>query len=140
MPMPMRCKFSYGATNYSPSLPPRAWDPADETVGGVEIAAAGAPTTYVVRRDDLLEVTLRFPEAEWDDVLALVTYGQTGQVIQWFANVDVEPDYSEGVYLHAPAPGERWKPTRGQFPRTFEVTLTLRGALGGIPWTPYYTT
>jgi len=144
MPIPMLTRFVYGLTgDWTPALPPRAWTPIDETVGGRRIASAGIPATYVVRRDVLVELTLRFEEAEWDAALALVAFGQSGQSFFWYPDSTLtDPDYERAeVYLQVPAPGERFAPTRdGQYPRMFEVTIVLRGVAGILPFTPYYTT
>lgn len=142
MPIPHLCRFTYGLSgDFTPSLPPRAWTPMDETLGGVEITATGIPVSYIVRRDQEVELTLRFGEDEWDAVLALVEWGQSGQEMQWYPDALLtDPDYdASAVYLQSPAAGERWGPTRdGQYPRTFEVTLMLRGVGGVLPFTRYY--
>ena len=138
MALPRRVRFVFGASDFSTNLPARAWVPADETVGGARIAASGVPATYIVRRDDLLTLVLRFEESEWEDVRDLVVFGQSGQTLRWFPDADDAANVP--VYLQTPAPGERWAPTRdGQYPRVFEVTLTLRAA-GTAPWLPYFTT
>lgn len=134
-------RFVYGATDWTTSLPVRAWTPVDATVGGRRVSAAGVPATYIVRRDTLIELVLRLTEDEWEDVLALVAFGQTGQAITWYPDANnTDPDYEAvAVYLETPAPGERFTPTRdGQYPRMIEVTLVFRGVAGILPWTPYY--
>lgn len=139
MALSWRSRFVYGDTgDFTLSLPVRAWIPADDTVGGVRIAAGGVPATYIVRRDVLIELVLRFYESEWPDVLALVTFGQSGEDWVWYPDADAVANYN--VYLHAPAPGTRWTPTRdSNFARVFELTLTLRGVDGALPWTEYFT-
>jgi hypothetical protein len=139
MALPLRSRFACGggAGDFTTKLPARAWQPADETVGGVRLAASGVPATYVVRRDATLEVTLRIEEAEWAALLALVAFGQSGEVITWFPDANEAESFA--VYLHAPAPGQRWAPTRdADFPQVFQVALTLRGAAGAAPWLAYF--
>jgi hypothetical protein len=138
MNLPNQSRFTYTGGDYTTSIPARAWLPADESIGGVRVAASGVPATYLVRRDVLLELTLRFPESEWDDVLDLVTFGQSGETITWYPDADATGT-SFSVYLQAPAPGERCNPTRdGTYPRMLEVTLMLRGASGSAPWVAYF--
>lgn len=137
MAIPRISRFVYSATDWTTFLPVRAWTPVDETVGGRRISAAGVPATYIVRRDVLVEVTLRFWEVEWPDVLDLVTFGQSGESFAWFPDAAEPENYA--VYLESPAPGERFAPTRdGSFPRVFEATLVLRGVDSVLPFTQYY--
>jgi hypothetical protein len=136
----MRTRFTYtGGGDWTTVLPARPWTPADETLGGRRVAGSGVPATYIVRRDALLDLTLRLLEAEWDDLLALVTFGQTGGQITWYPDVDDAPGTSFTVYLEAPAPGMRWAPTRlADYPRALEQALTLRG-VASAPWQAYFT-
>ena len=135
----MRARFTYtGGGDWTTVLPTRPWTPLDETLGGRRVAASGLPATYVVRRDALLELPVRVLEAEWDDLLALVTFGQTGGQITWYPDIEDAPGTSFDVYLEAPAPGIRWNPTRlADYPRALEVTLTLRGVTTA-PWQVYF--
>lgn len=130
-------RFVYGSSQFIPTYPARAWNPSDEPIGGARISAAGVPASYIVRRDALLELTLRFTEAEWPTVRALVAFGQSGQEIAWYPDAAEVTSFS--VYLHAPAAGERWGPTRSaDFPRVFELTLTLRGVDDAVPWVAFF--
>jgi hypothetical protein len=109
----------------------------DEAVGGVRVSAAGIPASYIVRRETLVDVPVRFTEAEWPDVLALVTFGQSSQVLTWYPDALEAENFQ--VYLQKPAAGEGWSPNRlGDYPRAFEVTLQLRGASGAAPWQAFF--
>jgi hypothetical protein len=135
--MRRRSQFNYGAGVFVASLSSPAWTPKDATVGGMRVAAAGVPATYVVRRDALLDLVLRFTEDEWPDVLALIQFGQSGQAITWTPDVDELATFD--VYLDAPAAGTSWAPARdAAFPRTLTATLTLRGVNGLPPWVGYF--
>lgn len=138
---PMRSRFTFGAADWTTSLTSRPWTPVDETVGGRRISAAGIPATYVVQREVLVELPLRIEEDDWENLLALVAYGQTGQSFRWYPDSALtDEDYDSAlVYLQSPAPGERFSPSRdGQYPRMFEATITLRGVSSSLPWTPYF--
>lgn len=137
MPIPMRSKFQFNTSDvFATSLSTRAWTPGDSTVGGSRVSSAGIPAAYQVRRDALLTLPLRIDETEWPDFLALIAFGQSGQPFDWFPDADGGSGYT--VYLEQPAMGDRWAPTRmSEFPQTFDVTITLRGA-GGAPWQAYF--
>lgn len=133
-----RSRFQYGSTDWSTELSARPWIPGDATVGGSRTAAAGVPASSIVRRDSLITVTLRFEENEWDDVLALIEYGQTQQLFRWFPDADDASD-SVSVWLENPAAGERFAPTRmAGYDRGMEATLVLRELTGASTWRNYF--
>lgn len=142
MPIPQLSRFTYGLTgDWTTSLPPRPWTPVNETVGGMRKATAHIPAAYTVRTDVMVEIPMRFTEDEWEDVLALIAFGQSAQSFYWYPDSTLtDPDYDRAnVYLESPAAGERFAPTRdGQYPRMFELTILLRGVDGVLPWTAYY--
>lgn len=137
--MERRSRFEYGtAQAFECTVTTRPWAPADNTVGGSRISAAGIPAAYVVRRDGLLDLTLRFWESEWTDLLNLVAWGQAANTLTWFPEA-TDLGTSWDVYLDSPAPGSRFGPSRdGDFPRVMELTVTLRGAGTGVPWLAYF--
>ena len=136
--MQRRSIFDFGTSTLEATISARAWIPIDLTVGGSRTAASGVPASYIVRRDAMLELGLRFWESEWASVLNLVAWGQTRQAITWFPDaLDLLTSFE--VYLEAPLAGERWAPQRdSNFPRTFEVSLTLRGVGAAVPWLAYF--
>lgn len=137
MALARRSRFVYAtASAFAATLPARPWTPVDNTVGGSRTAASGVPASYIVRRDGLLELTLRIEEAEWAAFLALIVFGQSAAAFVWFP--DAEEATSFTVYLDSPAAGEKWKPTRDTYARVFEVTITLRSTDGTPLWLPYF--
>lgn len=132
-------RFVHSGGSWTALYPCRPWTPADNTVGGRRVAASGLPASYIVRRDALLELTLRFHEDEWADVLAVVAAGQADEALTWYPDLEDQPGVSYAVYLEEPAAGTRWAPLRDQqYPRIFEGTLVLRG-VSAAPWTPFFT-
>ena len=130
--------FLYGLETWTTELPARAWTPADETVGGMRVAGSGIPAGYIARRDDLLDLTLRLNEDEYDTLRALIAYGQAQQSFTWLPDADGSLG-NVVVYLVSPAPGEKWAPTRStEYPRVFELTLTLRAVTQGTSWPAYF--
>jgi len=121
-----RSRFIYGDEgDFTTTLPVRAWVPGDRTIGGILFSTGGVPGAFIVRRDPLLNLVLRVEESEWLDVLALVAFGQTGQSLLWFPDVDEAPFFT--VFLDLPAAGSQWGPERdGQYLRNFDVPLRLR--------------
>lgn len=142
MPMPLRSRFTYGlGGDFTTAVAVRPWLPVDETVGGLRKSASGVPASYIVRRDKLLDLVLRVDESQWEELLAFITFGQTAATFRWFPEATLtDADYdSHEVYLDAPAAGQRWAPSRSsEYPRVFELTITLCGVAGVLPWTAYF--
>lgn len=132
-----RAAFLYSDQLFETSISVRPWTPADETVGGMRISAAGIPASYVVRRDALIELTLRLFEEEWPGFLNFLAFAQTAEQFVWYP--DADEAFAYAVYLHAPSAGERVTPTRdGSMNRVFEVSITLRGVETTVPFEPYH--
>ena len=125
------------ATTLILELPPVGWLAREASVGGHVRATAGIPASYVVRRDRLIDLTLRIREEEWPDFLNALATMQSGAAFEWFPRVgDPTP---QAVTLFAPMPGTPWGPTRlPEYPRVFTATITLRGDATGNPWTPFF--
>ena len=138
--MKHRPKFVYGLTGSETTLEltlsQGLWTPADVTIGGSRTSAAGVPASYIVRRDAVLDVTLRFWEAEWADILNLIAWGQQAESFLFFPDADEATNWE--VYLEAPLAGARFAPVRDAFTRVFTLPLTLRGAGITVPWQPYF--
>lgn len=137
----LRSRFVYGVApaevDWAASLPVRAWDRRTSTIGGQRVSAAGTPASYIVRRDQVLLLPLRFYETEWADVSALIEWGQSGETILWYPDAN-EAGTSFIVYLDNPAAGEDIVPTRAaDYPRVLELTLALRST-SSDPWTLDY--
>lgn len=133
-----RSRFTYGlAGDFTTRYSTRAWTPADSTIGGRRVSGAGVPVSYLVRRDSLSVITLRVMEDEWDDCLAFLQFGQTSASFLWYPDADEATTHE--VYLEAPAMGERIEPTRdAQYPRMFEIPITLRGVGAVVPSQPFF--
>jgi len=135
--LPRRSKFVFGGITWETSLPAHPWTPADSTFGGERrITATGIPAVDLVRRDDLIDLVLRVREREWTQLLALITFGQSAETFLWYPDADLPGLVT--VWLESPVAGEEWGPTRSDYPRVFEVTLTLRAALSFTTWSEYF--
>jgi hypothetical protein len=132
-------RFLYGGSELVTTLPARAWVPGEEAVGTRRITATGVGAGEIIRTDTRLHMTLRFYESEWPDVVALIEYGLTSDLVEWFPEAD-DPGTSFQVYLDSPEPSEDWGPTRTDFERVMEIELVWRGAFGAEPWAEYFTT
>jgi len=135
-----RSRFEWGGTeSFETSLSAMAWTPADRTVGGAERSTAGVPAAFIVRRDALLDLTLRITEDEWLDFLAFVTAAQAGIPITWFPDAD-EPSLTFTVFLDAPDVGSQWNPERDDsFLFVFTAAITLRSSPAQVPvWREYF--
>lgn len=134
--LPWRPRFLYGVAaetvDWATRLPSRPWSYHTSTVGGTRTAAGGVPAGYVVRSDYLLDVTLRLYEAELDDLHGLIEWAQPGESFLFYPD-RTDDSASYLVYLENPKAGEDWRPQRtGEYPKVFEITLTLRRTAG--PW------
>jgi len=133
----LRSRFVYSTTDWSSRLPVRAWERVTPTIGGHRISAAGTPASYIVRRDHILLVPLRFFETEWADVQALIAWGQSGELLTWYPDA-LDAGTSFSVYMHSPAAGEDITPSRdGTYPGLLDITIGLR-SLADTPWTLDY--
>lgn len=134
-----RCsRFVFGDQEVTTEIAARAWTPADATIGGRRVSASGVPAAYVVRRDALLNLTLRFFEHEWAAIYNLLIYGQSSDPITWYPEA-TDDEVSWSVYLESPAYGETFSPSRdGAFPRMMEISIVLRGVGTAVPWASYF--
>jgi hypothetical protein len=130
-----RPKAVYNGVTWAASLDQQPWTPMQDTVGGTAISAAGVPASFVVRRDELLEVSVVVLEHELAGLLAVVAWGQAAEAFVWHYDAD-EDVAGTAVYLASPVAGERVVPRRlAGFARAFTLTLVLRKVSGGS-WTP----
>lgn len=105
-------KVVYGAgpTTYSFLHPQKLWTPAARSVGGSNVSDSGVPESFILRRDQLVKLVLRFSEAEWADVDAWLTFAQTGASFDFYFDKNVvgnsflwSEDFSNGVWTKASA-------------------------------------
>ncbi len=117
---------SVGAVDYTMSLPQRAWNFGKRLFGGSDLSASGVPGAFVIRQDNLLHITIRFPVGEWADVERLVRHGQLGGSLN-FRPDQAEPSTQHQVYIDEPPINVEIRPRRDpQDQRTFELDITLR--------------
>jgi hypothetical protein len=119
-------RIVYGTTTLDLTWPQRHWTPSSVAVGGRDISATGVPAAYSVRRDQLLDVTIRFEEDEWPDIEAWLQWAQGQRPFTWHPDrSNLSASYT--VYLQEPAMGEPILPERDeQFPLVFTVGVQLR--------------
>jgi hypothetical protein len=114
------------------TLPQRLWTPLSIAVGGSEVSAAGVPESFVIRRDQLLDLRLAFREGEWPAVHAWLAWMQDTAGFCVFY-----PDRAVGTsrtcYLETPKVGEEIRPERGDYPGIYELAVRLRSTAPGDP-------
>ena len=113
-----------GAVDFTMALPQRTWDFGKRRVGGSDVSAAGVPAAFVIREENLLFITIRFPVSEWGNVERFVRHGQGGGTLTFYPNAS---GTNHTVYIDEPKMNEIIRPRRdGNDQRTFELDLTLR--------------
>lgn len=128
MALPFRPRWVYNdgsAVDLLMSLPQRPWTFGSNGLGGSDVAASGVPASFEIRRDYFLHLTLRFTEAEWDDVERLVRHLQRSGSATFYPDRDVGGT-SHTVYGHLPAMGEEIRPRRSEEPSTLELDVSVR--------------
>ncbi len=112
------------AVDFTMALPQRTWDFGKRRVGGSDVSGAGVPAAFVIREENLLFITIRFPVSEWDNVERFVRHGQGGGTLIFY------PDASgtnHTVYIDEPRIDEVIQPKRdSKDQRTLELDITLR--------------
>lgn len=101
------------AQDFTLSLAGQQWVRRSEGVGGIEFSAARVPSSYEIRRDQLLRQTLRFTEPEWPDLRTMLEHAQRG------TEITVYPDstgISRTAYLLSPTWEEGIEPRPGDYP------------------------
>ncbi len=125
---PFRPRWVYNdgsAIDYSMTIAQREWGYGSKAEGGSDVSAAGVPSAFVVRRDYLLRLRLRFPAYEWPDVERLVRHLQEGGSATYYPDRDVTTR-SHTVYGDKPGLADEIQPTRGEDPETLELAMTVR--------------
>lgn len=132
MPGPFIPKIEYANPTITLELtqPQKLWTPSIQSIGGSNVSDAGVPETFIIRRDQLVNVEVRFTEAEWDAVADWLEWAQEGVAFYyWFNGTDITTRYS--VYLQSPNLGDgEIQPTRDTYRGVFSVRLVLRSATG----------
>lgn len=132
-------KFVYGATptTLALTIAQRPWSPSSQAVGGAELGAP-TPAAYVVRRDELLDVTLRFHESEWAAVRAWLVWAQAlPNTFDYFPDLYLSAFHT--CYLVSPVMGEPIRPVREETFGVYEIGLQFR-KVDGTAWDLTYWT
>lgn len=119
-------KFTCGATTYSLTQPQKLWTVKSKPYGGGDVSDAGVPEAFIIRRDQLVDIEIRFLESEWSVVDTILNYGQTGQSMTfWFDKNDNATQYT--VYLESPNVGDgEVTPSRDTYTGVYTLKMTLR--------------
>jgi hypothetical protein len=118
-------KVAYGTATLVFSLPQRLWTPVSTAVGGSDVSAAGVPESFVIRRDQSLDLRLVFREAEWPAVHAWLAWMQDTAGSCRF-HPDRDAAGYRTCYLESPKVGEEIRPERGDHPGIYEIGVRLR--------------
>lgn len=132
-------KVTYGtpATEVTYTYPQKCWDPERPSVGGIDWSATGVPAGYVIHRDGDLKAVFRVTEAEVPATLAWLEAAQEGQSFSVW--LDATTGAPVTAYLVSPTAGEKIQfPRSQQYPRVFELSLTLRRVDGAAWVVPFY--
>ncbi len=119
--------FTYGAQGAQLllTLPQRHWTPALAHTGGGAKAAIGIRERFTIRSEQLLEVNIRYLDAESEQVFDFLRWAQADA-----GGFTYHPDQggatSYAVDLESPGDGEEIRPVRSAEPSVWEITLVLR--------------
>lgn len=135
MAFPFSPKFTYGPgpTTLLMTQSSTIWVPSRLVQGGNTESAAGVPETFVIRKDGLLSVGLRFLESEWASVAAFIDFCLESGSQGWFTFF---PDQSKGLsyqsWLLKPKVGDRWDLKRVEnYVKAYQLDLELRTRVVG---------
>lgn len=124
--MPLRPRWVYDdgtAVDFVMSLPQRPFTPFSRGLGGSDSSGAGVPAAFEIRRDQLLAMTLRFPEWEWPDVERLLRHLQRAGIGTLY--LDVDGAASHTIYGESPSLEEEIRPRRSDA-GTLEIDIVVR--------------
>lgn len=129
-----RVVYGTGPTTFDFTLPQKLWTPWSRAKGGSNVSDSGIPEAFIVRRDQLVDLELRFYESEWGNVLAFLSDVQNGNQFNFYFDKTNLAGTLYVVYLESPELGKgEIKPTREGFPRVFNIPVTLR-SINGTPF------
>lgn len=108
------------------SKPQKFWTPASRPHGGGNVSDSGVPESFIIRRDQLVYLELRFTEAEWPDFASWIETVQDGSAFDfWFDYTDDTTRYT--VYLEEPSIGDgEIRPDRDEYNSVFSHKVVLR--------------
>jgi hypothetical protein len=109
------------------------WVPATEAVGsGREESAAGTPSGWVTRWENSLEVELRFEEALWVSVLALLQAVMPGTTFDWYPDSALDTYHTCYLVDPRPAGGQAVRPARGEYFGELRLPIRFRRTDGAV--------
>ncbi len=130
MPLPFSPRVVYGSgpTTFNFSLPSTFWTPVPEPVGKARRATSGATETFLRSHFHLVEVTIRFTEAELSDVYAFIRWCHENGMGTFTWRFDQnDAGSAHTMYLEEPAPDARWRPDRDdEDPSMLTLPLVMR--------------
>jgi hypothetical protein len=103
-------KIVYNGITVILSLSQKLWTYEEGPgMGGEDVSAAGVPESYVVRWDNIINVTLRFLESERDAVMEWIKWAMSNKgSVSVFYFDSTDPDVaSYAVYMEKPKAGDR---------------------------------
>jgi hypothetical protein len=128
-------RIVYNAITVDLSYPMELWLPVSGGVGGSARVASGAGEAYELRRDQMVDLGVRFDETEWPVVEAWLRWmQQTFGSCQFYFDRFNLPGANFTADLETPKLGEEIKPTRDtQYPAAMTIPVRLRQVGVGGP-------
>lgn len=109
------------------SLPMEPWTVRSGGLGGSAVSSAGIPASYVIREEEIAEITLRCTEAELPAVIAELRAIRATSEAFTFAFDQDDPATDYLVYLQAPVWPDEIKPERdGSYRDLFRLKIEVR--------------
>lgn len=140
MGLPFVPAFHVGESDeFALTKPMFPWEHRRAGIGGSAVAASGVPAAYVIRRDRIVDLTLRVMEGELD-ALSSILEGIRDSGDPFVFAFDRDDEATEfTVYLVSPAwPDEIESERDDQYRELFTVPISIRRADGepfGLSWT-----
>lgn len=118
--------YGTGPTTLELTWPQKLWTPSSRPIGGSAVSDSGIPESFVIRRDQLCKVEIRFTEAEWLTMDEFLIWAQNANSFDfWFDKDDEDTAYT--CYLDDPRIGDGdVTPSREGYPYVFTIPLVLR--------------
>lgn len=131
-------RIVYAGATLNLAIPAMPWSYATLPVGGTAKADSGAAASFVRRTEHLIDVTLRFYDAErvavetWLDAVR-------NDVAFTFRFHATDAGTAVTVFVDAPMMGERRQLERDpEYPGAWRLALTLRTSAGARHHVPFY--
>jgi hypothetical protein len=128
----------YSGGSFTLSLPLPRWSYRQRALGGMAVSDAGVVADFLRRRDQLIDVRLRYLDSERTAVMTwLETVRNAGVTTFRFDSTDAGTQYT--VYVDAPRMGtdELQEEPDDQYLGAWSVALTFRTTTGVRPHVPF---